>query len=78
VGVVSFCEMRKRADWCKVRSRCEAMGVRKASRRVIGENVSAALQRMSIVATEPLPTNAKLHIQIDEFHAKISMVECQG
>jgi hypothetical protein len=35
------------------------------------------LQRMSIVASEPLPTNAKLHIQVDELRPEVSMVEWQ-
>jgi hypothetical protein len=30
---------------------------------------------MPVVASEPLPTNAKLHIQVDELHLEVSMVE---
>ena len=58
-------------------SRRETLCGHKASRRCIGKSVSAALQRMSVVAPEPLPTNAKLYIQIDEPHPEVLMVEWQ-
>jgi hypothetical protein len=58
-------------------SRREALCARKASRRCIGESVGAALQRMSIVASEPLPTNAKLRIQVDKLRPELSMVDWQ-
>ena len=67
--------MGERVDKSKAGSRREALCARKASRRGIGERIGAALQRMSIVASEPLPTNAKLHIQVDELGPEVSMVE---
>src|SRR5260370_683156 len=30
---------------------------------------------MPVVASEPLPTNAKLHIQVDELRPEVSMME---
>src|ERR1700678_3534511 len=62
-------------DLSRTDSRREALCARKASRRGIGERIGAALQRMSVVASEPLPTNAKPHIQVDELGPEVSMVE---
>jgi hypothetical protein len=56
-------------------SRREARYARKASRRGIGERIGAALQRMSVVAAKPLPTNVEQHIQVDELRPEVSVVE---
>ena len=56
-------------------SRRQALCARKVSRRAVGERVGAALQRMSVVASEPLPTDVELHIQVDELRSEVSMVE---
>ena len=53
----------------------QALCARKASRRCIGESVGAALQRMPVVASEPLPTNAKLHIQVDKRRPELCVVD---
>jgi hypothetical protein len=65
----------ERVDKSKAGSRREALCARQAFRRCIGESVGAALQRMSVVASEPLPTNTKLQIQVDELGPEVSMVE---
>ena len=56
-------------------SRRQALCARKVSRRAVGERVGATLQRMSVVASEPLPTDVELHIQVDELRPEVSIVE---
>ena len=54
-------------------SRRHALCARKVSRRGIGERIGAALQGMSVVASEPLPTNVEQHIQVDQLHPEVSV-----
>jgi hypothetical protein len=56
-------------------SRRQALCARKVSRRGIGERIGAGLQRMSVVASEPLPTDVELNIQVDELRPEVSVVE---
>jgi hypothetical protein len=36
------------------------------------------LQRMSVVAAKPLPTNVEQHIKVDELHPEVSVAEGRG